>query len=153
MPGWFTFPFKALSKSKPASRAMAEASESLVHSSAKVAEKASKLAAKGDAAGAAKLLEQASKTAQEGKALANTSTLSEAEKLRLVFWAMRKLWKVTVSFLPQQECFLTLPKRVRAMLASSGKRSSASTTQRKGLLSLVWMPSWVMAVINMRLIP
>lgn len=81
MPGWFTFPFKALSKAKPASRAMAEASESLVQSSAKVAEKASKLAAKGDAAGAAKLLEQASKTAQEGKALANTSTLSEAEKL------------------------------------------------------------------------
>lgn len=81
MPGWFTFPFKALSRTKPASRAMAEASESLVHSSAKVAEKASKLAAKGDAAGAAKLLEQASKTAQEGKALANTSTLSEAEKL------------------------------------------------------------------------
>lgn len=80
MPGWFTYPFKALSRTKPASRAIAEASESLMQSSAKMAEKAGELASK-DAAGAAKLLEQASKTVQEGKALLNTETLSEAEKL------------------------------------------------------------------------
>lgn len=80
MPGWFTYPFKALSRTKPASRAIAEASESLMQSSAKMAEKAGELASK-DAAGAAKLLEQASKTVQEGKALLNTETISEAEKL------------------------------------------------------------------------
>ena len=165
MPGWFTYPFKALSRTKPASRAMAEASESLMQSSAKMAEKAGELASK-DAAGAAKLLEQASKTVQEGKALLNTETISETEKLAKLkrypipflcaswnTWAMRRSWKVTVSFPPLQGCSLIPPKRVKATSISNGKRLLASTTQRKALLSLAWMPSWVMVHTNMPLIP